>query len=50
MLKFFDADPGSGILLILDQGWKNSDPDSNIQINFSISKGVYVLVLLDTFI
>jgi hypothetical protein len=28
ILKFFDADldPGSGILLTLDLGWKNSDP------------------------
>ncbi len=29
ILKFFDADPdpGSGIVLTLDPGWKNSDPD-----------------------
>jgi hypothetical protein len=28
ILKFFDADsdPGSGICLTLDPGWKNSDP------------------------
>ncbi len=28
ILKFFDADadPGSGIFLTLDPGWKNSDP------------------------
>jgi hypothetical protein len=27
--KFFDADPnpGSGIFLTLDPGWKNSDPE-----------------------
>jgi hypothetical protein len=24
-LKFFDADPESGIFLTLDPGWKNSD-------------------------
>ncbi len=30
ILKFFDADrdPGSGIFLTLDPGWKNSDPGS----------------------
>ena len=28
ILKFFDADPGSGILMTLDPGWKNSDPGS----------------------
>jgi hypothetical protein len=28
ILKFYDADmdPGSGIFLILDPGWKNLDP------------------------
>ncbi len=28
IIKFFDADPdpGSGIFLTLDPGWKNSDP------------------------
>ncbi len=26
ILKFFDADPGSGIF-DLDPGWKNSDPE-----------------------
>jgi hypothetical protein len=28
ILQFFDADadPGSGIFLTLDPGWKNSDP------------------------
>ncbi len=28
ILKFFEADPdlGSGVLLTLDPGWKNSDP------------------------
>jgi hypothetical protein len=26
ILKFFDADPGFGIFLTLDPGWKNSDP------------------------
>jgi hypothetical protein len=25
-LKIFDADPGSGIFLTRDPGWKNSDP------------------------
>jgi hypothetical protein len=25
-LKFLDADPGSGIFLTLDPGWKNLDP------------------------
>jgi hypothetical protein len=28
ILIFFDADPGSGIFLTLDPGWKNSDPGS----------------------
>ncbi len=28
VLKFFDADPGSGISLTLDPGWKNSYPGS----------------------
>jgi hypothetical protein len=32
ILKFFDADPGSGIFLTLDPGWKNSDPGSGIPI------------------
>ncbi len=27
ILKFFDADPGSGIFLTRDPGWKNSDPE-----------------------
>jgi hypothetical protein len=26
ILKFFDTDPGSGIFLTPDPGWKNSDP------------------------
>jgi hypothetical protein len=26
ILKFFDGDPGSGIFLTQDPGWKNSDP------------------------
>jgi hypothetical protein len=26
IFQFFDPDPGSGILLTLDPGWKNSDP------------------------
>jgi hypothetical protein len=37
ILKFFDQhaepDPGSGILLTLDPGWKNSDPGSWINIS-----------------
>jgi hypothetical protein len=32
ILKFFDADPGSGIFLTLDLGWKNLDPGSRINI------------------
>ncbi len=32
ILKFFDADPGSGIFLSLDPGWKNLDPGSGINI------------------
>jgi hypothetical protein len=34
ILKFFDADPnpGSGIFLTLDPGWKNSHPGSGINI------------------
>jgi hypothetical protein len=28
ILKYFYADPGSGIYLTLDPGWKNSDPGS----------------------
>ncbi len=30
--KGTDPDPGSGILLTLDPGWKNSDPGSSINI------------------
>jgi hypothetical protein len=39
MPNFLDADLNteSGIFLILDPGWKNSDHDRNIQLNFSIS-------------
>jgi hypothetical protein len=31
ILKFFDADPGSGMetVRILDPGWKKSDPDEH---------------------
>jgi len=32
ILKFFDADPGSGIFLTLDPGWKNSYSGSGIKI------------------
>jgi hypothetical protein len=34
ILRFFDADPdpGFGILSTLDPGWKNSDPESGINI------------------
>jgi hypothetical protein len=34
MLKFFDADadPGSGIFLTLDPGWKNFNPGTGINI------------------
>jgi hypothetical protein len=33
--NFFDADPdpGSGIFLTVDPGWKNSDPGSGINIS-----------------
>jgi hypothetical protein len=33
-LKFFDADPGSGIekIQIRESGWKNEDPGSGINI------------------
>jgi hypothetical protein len=30
LLTFFDVDPGSGIFLTLDPGWRNSDPGSGI--------------------
>jgi hypothetical protein len=29
ILKFFDADPESGIFLTRDPGWKNSDPGTS---------------------
>jgi hypothetical protein len=34
ILKFFDADldPGFRIFLTLDPGWRNSDPESEINI------------------
>ncbi len=34
ILKLFyaDPDPGSGIFLTLDPGWKNWDPESGINI------------------
>jgi hypothetical protein len=37
IFKFFDADPdpGSGVFLTLDPGWKNSDPGSGINITDS---------------
>jgi hypothetical protein len=39
ILKFFDADPnpGSGIVLNLDPGWKNSDPIPDPQHWFFLS-------------
>jgi hypothetical protein len=32
ILEFFDPDPGSGIFLTMDLGWKNSDLESGISI------------------
>jgi hypothetical protein len=36
ILKFFDADPdpGYGIFLTLDPGWKNLDPGSGIKYKY----------------
>jgi hypothetical protein len=31
-MRIRDADPGPGIFLTLDPGWKNSDPGSGINI------------------
>jgi hypothetical protein len=39
ILKFFDedSDPGSGIYLTLDPGWKNSDPDPHLWLQHTVT-------------
>jgi hypothetical protein len=47
MLKFFNADPGSGIFLTVDPGWKNSDPGFGINIPDPQHCLNYIFALVD---